>query len=323
MAQPSQPPPTRAGRLVASARFRRIAMWLAGVVGFVAVAGFLVAPPIVRWQAEKILTRELGRVTTIDKVAINPFAPSITVSGFNLREADGTQPFVTFDELYVRASYTSLFRFAPVIDALHLSKPHARIVRTAADRFNFSDIQDRFAVAPKADGPSKPARFALYNIEVLGGRVDVDDRVVARKHDAGRYRTRPAVRLESRVTSRRLCRTAVLCDSQWGANRGQGEVQTVHPDTRVGRQPRSARFRCRTAGRVLAGEVARHADIGQARPQSRCDVRAACRQGAHDRDRGPDQPEVGGGGFPDWRSRCCAWPRSPPSSPPSSRSLEI
>ena len=183
MAQPNPPPATREGRLVDPARLRRIALWLAGIVAFVAIAGFLVAPPIVRWQGEKILTRELGRATTIDKVAINPFAPSITVTGFNLREADGTQPFVTFDELYVRASYTSLLRFAPVIDALRLSKPHARIVRTAAERFNFSDIVDKLAAAPKAEEPSKPARFAVYNIEVLGGRVDVDDRVVLRKHE--------------------------------------------------------------------------------------------------------------------------------------------
>ena len=149
-------------------RLRRIALWLAGVVAFVAIAGFLVAPPIVRWQAEKILTRELGRATTIDKVAINPFAPSITVTGFTLREADGTQPFVTFDELYVRASYTSLFRFAPVIDAVRLTKPHARIVRTAADRFNFSDIQEKFAVAPTARGAVQAG--ALRGLQHRGAR---------------------------------------------------------------------------------------------------------------------------------------------------------
>jgi uncharacterized protein involved in outer membrane biogenesis len=161
-------------------RFRRISLWLIGIVAFVAIAGFVAAPPIVRSQAEKILTRELGRVTTIEKVAINPFAPSITVTGFNLREADGAQPFVTFDELYVRASYSSLLRLAPVIDAVRLTKPHARFVRTA-ERFNHSDIQERFAAAPKSEASSKPAQFAVYNIEVFGGQVEVDDRVVAKR----------------------------------------------------------------------------------------------------------------------------------------------
>ena len=183
MTQPNAPSAGRASRLLDAPRLRRIALWLAGIVAFVAIAGFVVAPPIVRSQAEKILTRELGRATTIDKVAINPFAPSVTISGFNIREPDGTQPFVTFDELHVRASYTSLLRFAPVIDAVRLSKPHARIVRMAADRFNFSDILDKLAAAPKSDEPSQPARFAVYNIEVLDGRIDVDDRVVARKHE--------------------------------------------------------------------------------------------------------------------------------------------
>lgn len=170
--------PARAGRL------RRIALWLAGIVAFVAVTGFLIAPPIVRSQAEKLLTRELGRTATIEKVAINPFAPSVTVTGFNLREADGAQPFVTFDELYVRASYTSILRFAPVIDALRLTRPHARLVRTGDTRFNFSDIQEKLAARAAApEEPAQPARFAVYNIEVLDGRVDVDDRVVSRKHE--------------------------------------------------------------------------------------------------------------------------------------------
>jgi len=102
------------------------------------------------------------------------------VTGFNLREADGDRPFVTFDELYVRASYSSLLRLAPVIDAVRLTRPHARIMRTAG-RFNFSDIQDRLAAAPKSEEPPKPARFAVYNIEVLHGRVDADDRVVAKR----------------------------------------------------------------------------------------------------------------------------------------------
>jgi hypothetical protein len=183
MTQPNAPPADRASRRLDRSRLRRIALWLAGIVAFVAIAGFVVAPPIVRSQAEKILTRELGRPTTIDKVAINPFAPSVTISGFNVRESDGTQAFVTFEELHVRASYTSLLRFAPVIDAVRLSKPHARIVRTAPDRFNFSDILDKLAALPKSDEPSQPARFAVYNIEVLDGRIDVDDRVVARKHE--------------------------------------------------------------------------------------------------------------------------------------------
>ncbi len=176
----SPPPPARRPP---GARLRRAALWLAGFLALVAVVGFFIAPPVIRSQAEKILSRELGRTTTLEEVKVNPFAPSLTVRGFNIREADGTQPFVTFDELYVRASYTSLFRFAPVVDQVKLARPQVRIVRTAAARFNFSDIQERLAARPKNDAPpdAEPARFAVYNIEVLDGSIEVDDRVVSRR----------------------------------------------------------------------------------------------------------------------------------------------
>jgi hypothetical protein len=175
--------PAPATRRSFGARMGRIALWLAGFLVLVAVVGFFIAPPVIRAQAEKILTRELGRTTTLDEVKVNPFAPSVTVRGFNVREADGTQPFLTFDELYVRASYTSLFRLAPVVDQVRLAKPHVRVVRVGAERFNFSDIQERLAARPKDDSPpsDEPARFAVYNIEVLDGNIEVDDRVVSRK----------------------------------------------------------------------------------------------------------------------------------------------
>jgi hypothetical protein len=182
MTEPDPPPADPASRFFSAARVRRTALWLAGIVGLVAAVGFGVAPPIVRSQAEKVLTRELGRVTTIEKVAINPFAPSITVSGFKVLEADGKEAFLSFDELFVRASYTSVFRLAPVIDAVRLSKPQVRIVRTAAQRFNFSDIQDKLAAAPNSDEAPKPLRFAVYNIELTGGGVDIEDQVKARRH---------------------------------------------------------------------------------------------------------------------------------------------
>lgn len=51
MAQTDILPAMRASRrLVDRSRLRRIALWIAGIVAFVAIAGFGVAPPIVRSQ---------------------------------------------------------------------------------------------------------------------------------------------------------------------------------------------------------------------------------------------------------------------------------
>ncbi|MCU0806131.1 MAG: hypothetical protein MUF79_13765, partial [Burkholderiales bacterium] len=93
-----------------SKRLTKVLLWILGILALVAILGFLVAPPIVKSKAEEILTRELGRATTIEKVSINPFAPSATIRGLSVKEKDGTTTALAFEELYVRASYTSLFR---------------------------------------------------------------------------------------------------------------------------------------------------------------------------------------------------------------------
>ncbi len=173
-------PPESARR---RSRLLRAARWIGIFLIVFAIVGFFVAPPIIKSQAEKILSEQLGRATSVEEVKVNPFTPSVTLRGFSIREADGTQPFVTFEELYVRASYTSIFRLAPVVDQIRLTKPYARIVRLPGERFNFSDIQERFAAKPASPPSGDPPRFALFNIEVIDGRVEVDDRVVVRKHE--------------------------------------------------------------------------------------------------------------------------------------------
>ena len=63
-----------------------------------------------------------------------------------------------------------------------LDAPHLRIARTAPGHFDFDDILARLARRPASPAGGAPARFAVYNIEVGGGTVDFDDRVVGRRH---------------------------------------------------------------------------------------------------------------------------------------------
>jgi uncharacterized protein involved in outer membrane biogenesis len=163
-------------------RLTKIALWILGILAAIAILGFLVAPPIVKSKAEEILTRELGRPTTIEKVSINPFAPSATIRGFSVKEKDGTTTALSFEELYVRASYTSIIRFAPVISGVRLTRPYAHLVRYPDKKYNFQDLVDR-ALAPKPETDEPPPRFSVFNIELLDGRVDFDDQAIKEKHE--------------------------------------------------------------------------------------------------------------------------------------------
>ena len=170
--------------LPGSARARRLLRWLAGGLLVVAVLGFFVAPPLVRSQAEKALGEKLRRPVSIENVRVNPFAPSLTVQGLSVKERDGSAVAAGFEELYVRLSYTSIFRFAPVVSALRLTRPSLQVTRRADRSYNFQDLIDEaLAPAPAPAEPAQPLRFSVNNIEIDGGRLAFDDAVAGEKHE--------------------------------------------------------------------------------------------------------------------------------------------
>lgn len=170
--------------LARNARGSRVARWIAIGVTVVTVLGFLVAPPIAKWQITKAASETLGREVHIGKLAINPFALSVRVRDFRLLQASGGETAFGFDELYVNLSAVSLFRLAPVLDEIRLVRPVVRIVRDAGKRYNFQDIVDRLSEKPggKPTEPGPPPRFSLNNIEIVDGQVDFDDRPAGRQH---------------------------------------------------------------------------------------------------------------------------------------------
>jgi hypothetical protein len=176
----------RAAAFARAPRARKILWWALGLLAAFALTGFLAVPPIVKSQLEAELSKALHRAVTVEAVRVNPFAPSVTVRGFAARERSGDGLFVTFDELYVNAAWTSIFRLAPVIDEVRLTKPHVRVVRNPDRTYNFQDLVDEALAAPQSEGP--PPKFAVFNIRLADGRVDVDDRAEKQRHEVADLR---------------------------------------------------------------------------------------------------------------------------------------
>src|SRR5262249_30960398 len=162
-------------RLIRPGRTRTVASWAGGALALYAILGFLVAPPIVRSQLESNLAELLGRKVAVERVRINPFALSASIQGFAIKEREGDGNLFAFDELYVDFTLSSLFRFAPVIEAVHLARPSVRAVRNEDKSYSFQDILDRFAARPAAP-PGPTPRFAVYNISLTDGAIEFDDR---------------------------------------------------------------------------------------------------------------------------------------------------
>ncbi|MET0935347.1 MAG: DUF748 domain-containing protein [Luteibacter sp.] len=164
-----------------SHRARRIALGLLIALLLFGLLGFLAAPPLIRSQIASRASAALGRKVTVGHVSLNPFTLRLTIEQLHVAEADGKTAFIDVGRLAANASWASVFRAAPILDELRVDSPRIHLQRSAAQRFNVSDIVERFAGKPTARDTG-PARFALSNIAVHDGQVDFDDRVADAVH---------------------------------------------------------------------------------------------------------------------------------------------
>ena len=181
MYAPFSPLAARVGVVAKSRRTRWIAWTLAGALVLFAAIGFLAVPPLLKSKLQETLSQLLHREVRIETVRVNPFAPSVTIRGVSVRERTGDAVFARFEELYANAAWTSIFYLAPVVDEIRLVKPQLRLVRNPDRSYNFQDLLDEFMARPASDAPMP--KFALFNIRLVDGRVDFDDRLEAEKHE--------------------------------------------------------------------------------------------------------------------------------------------
>ena len=168
-------------------RTRKIVLWLASILFAIGVLLGLVAPPLIRGKVASALSDKLHRPVTIEQIAINPFAMTMAVRGFLMKERQGEAPALSFDELFVNLEMRSIFRLGPVIKELRLIKPYLSVIRNEDGKYNFQDLIDEFTGGPpKPPGPTP--RFALNNIEIIEGKLDFDDRPEKTKHTIDQLR---------------------------------------------------------------------------------------------------------------------------------------
>jgi len=168
-------------------RARRIVLILFAVVVLFGLLGFFAAPPLIRHIAEQQLSKQLDRPATIGRIALNPYTLNLEADRVHIGERGGSGDFVDISRLIVQTSWSSLFRLAPVIDEVHVDSPRFTIVRYDAQRFNFSDLIDKFAKQPSKPN-SKPAQFSVSNIRVENGKITFDDRLLGVTHVIDQWR---------------------------------------------------------------------------------------------------------------------------------------
>ncbi len=177
----SSPPPLPAphGRLGSFAsrfgsrwlrRVERGLLVVCGLLALYAAFGFLVVPRIAKSKIESIAASELGRKATVGKVEFNPFSLRARITDFVLADRDPGRTLLEFDTMDVNLSTESLWRRAPVLDAVRVVRPRVEIALDKSGRMNIQDLLER----PSTPGAPQPT-FSVNNIEIEDGSVVLDD----------------------------------------------------------------------------------------------------------------------------------------------------
>lgn len=160
------------------------------------LAGFLIAPPLLRRELLAQIQNRLDRPATLAGVRVNPWALSVELRGFDLREKDGA-PLLAFDRFYVRAAPSALFHWAWGLADVRLEGLKATLVRTVVPASEPDTNIGRLIAQLSAAPPGAPAapivadqagadgadgglpRLLVRHLLVADASLTVDDRVPA------------------------------------------------------------------------------------------------------------------------------------------------
>ena len=160
---------------------KRTVLALVALFVLLVLAGFFLVPPLAKRQIEALGPAEIDRPVSVSSIEFNPFKLEAKVHGLVIQDKFGPQPLLSVEEVFVDLSAKSIVHLAPVVKRLQITRPVASVIRLDPTRYNFTDIVDRQLAKPHPPDEA-PARFALFNLEIIDGRVDFDDRPEKLKH---------------------------------------------------------------------------------------------------------------------------------------------
>jgi hypothetical protein len=171
---------------VRSRRMRRIYTTIVVLVVLFGLLGFVGVPLVAQYVVAGRLAASLHRPVSMARVRFNPYRLRLTIDKLHIGDRAASDPFVDIGHILLKVSWSSLFRLAPVVGQVAIDEPAIHIVRTAEQRFNFSDLLEtsgpKPAPTPTPSARAKPQRFAVSNIQIHEGQVHFDDKVLGEQH---------------------------------------------------------------------------------------------------------------------------------------------
>jgi uncharacterized protein involved in outer membrane biogenesis len=146
------------------------------LVVFYTLAGFFLAPWLVRHYVPKVVQEQLKKQASIGDVRINPYIFTVEANDFRMEEPDG-QPLAGFKRFFVDFELNSLFKWVWTFRQVLLEEPLVNVVIAKDGALNLAEL------APPTQDPPKPAEkdqspppLIVEELSIDQGRIDFTDR---------------------------------------------------------------------------------------------------------------------------------------------------
>ena len=158
----------------------RLAMLALGLVGLYALVGFFLVPHLITAYAIPAIAEKLKRPVLVKEVELNPFALSLRLTGFEIREPDQSA-LLGFDEFFINVQASSLIRRAYVFETIRFTMPYvsARVFKDG--RMNLAELvppdEGSQPVAPPQPEktPAEISTIEIGEFEIAQGVVEFRD----------------------------------------------------------------------------------------------------------------------------------------------------
>lgn len=156
------------------AKYRKWCLWAVIAVAAYTVIGFLLLPPVIKWQLEKQLPTITKRIAKVRQVRTNPWTLSLTIRGLQLLEPDGSR-FASWEEFYANFQLSSLFRWAWTFDEIHLNEPYGHILLQTNGVFNFANMFEKSQSSAEKKTDKAVPRTCVFLLSITNGCVELAD----------------------------------------------------------------------------------------------------------------------------------------------------
>jgi hypothetical protein len=151
---------------------RRILFFLLIAIVSLLILLVIFISPIAKWAIEKYSVQYTGRQVRLDKLHINLLNGSIHCAGFKIFEAKSSRIFFQCNELRATIVVHKLLASQYELSEIMADKPVLNIIQKG-NRFNFSDVIERFAKKPSKENTknNKPAKWYIDKTDITGATI--------------------------------------------------------------------------------------------------------------------------------------------------------